>query len=120
MILTNSSISSTKPAPWKKNRYSPKTNYSDGTPASSSFILKNGEDGLSVDIEKLSTHEQPIQDPKRFRLFSLEAAHTVELGLTNEHDPIEGNYAHALIKGNISKGVARKLAAAARRINYPD
>jgi hypothetical protein len=92
----------------------------DGTPASSSFMLKNGEDGLSVDIERLSSYEQSIQDPKRFRLFSLEAAHTVELGLTNEHDPIEGNYAHALIKGNISKGVARKLAAAARRINYPD
>ena len=92
----------------------------DGTPASSSFQLKKNENGLSVDIERLTDYPTAIQNASRFRLFSLDAAITEDLGLINEHDPLEENYAHALIKGEINKGISRKLAAAARRIHYPD
>lgn len=92
----------------------------DGTPSSSSFQPKKNEDGLSVDIERLTDYPRAIENASRFRLFSLDAAITEDLGLINEHDPIEGNDAHALIKGDITKSVARKLAAAARRIHYPD
>lgn len=92
----------------------------DGTPASSSFTPKRDEDGLSVDIERLTTYATSIQDIRRFRLFSLDASFTESLGLINEHDPIEGNDAHALIKGVTTKGISRKLAATAKRIHYPD
>lgn len=92
----------------------------DGTPASSSFSLKKGEDGLSVDIERLTTYSVAIQDRRRFRLYSLEASFTESLGLRNIHDPLLNNNAHALIKGNITRGIARKLASHAWRIAYPD
>jgi len=92
----------------------------DGSPASSSFSLKKGEDGLSVDIERLTTCEKAILDRNRFRLYFLNASFTKSLGLTNKHDPLPNNYAHALIKGNITRGIARQLAQAARRIPYPE
>jgi len=92
----------------------------DGTPASSSFQLKKGEEGLSVDIERLTEYGQAIQDVSRFRLYYLEAAFTEDLGLENEHDPLEDNYAHALIKGKITKSVSRKMARTAIRIAYPE
>jgi hypothetical protein len=92
----------------------------DGTPASSSFGLKTGEVGLSVDLERLTTYEKSIQDRSRFRLFALGASFTSELGLQNIHDPQEDNYAHSLIMGTITRGVSKRLASAARRIAYPD
>ena len=92
----------------------------DGTPASSSFGLKKDEDGLSVDIERLTTYSKAIQDRRRFRLFALRAEFTESLGLQNVHVPLPDNVAHALIKGEITRSVARKLARNARRINYPD
>lgn len=92
----------------------------DGTPASSSFSLKKDELGLSVDIERLTTYADSIQDRSRFRLFALDAHFVISLGLENHHDPKLDNYAHALITGNISRGVSRQLASAARRIPYPD
>lgn len=92
----------------------------DGTPASSSFSLKKDEDGLSVDIKRLTTFSKAIQDKRRFRLFALEAKFTESLGLQNVHDPLPDNDAHALIKGDITKSVARKLAKNAKRISYPD
>ncbi|MCB0611385.1 MAG: hypothetical protein H6562_11375 [Lewinellaceae bacterium] len=92
----------------------------DGSPASSSFQLKKDESGLSVDIERLTNYPKAIQDVSRFRLFSLDAAFTEGLGLVNEHDPLEDNYAHALIRGNISKSISRKMAQASKRIPFPD
>jgi len=90
-----------------------------GTPSSASFSLKTGEKGLSVDIERLTTYEKSILDKTRFRLFYLYASLTVQLGLTNQHDPQPDNYAHTLIMGNISRSVSRLLASAAKRLHYP-
>lgn len=92
----------------------------DGTPSSSNFSLRSGEEGLSVDIERLTTHEVAIQDPKRFRLYSLLAEDTIELDLENVHAPLEDNYAHALIKGNITRSVARKLAKKAQPVRFQE
>jgi hypothetical protein len=88
----------------------------DGTPASSSFSLKRNEDGLSVDLEKLTSHEIAIKSREKYRLFVLDASFTSSLGLLNEHNPKPDNYAHALIKGNITRSIARKLAMAAVRV----
>lgn len=78
----------------------------DGTPSSSNFSLQPNEDGLSVDIERLTTHQKAIQDPSRFRLYYLLPPETEELGLVNEHDPQPNNYSHALIQGNITRSVS--------------
>ncbi|SMD36641.1 hypothetical protein SAMN04488029_3003 [Reichenbachiella faecimaris] len=91
----------------------------DGTPASSSFTLKKGENGLSVDVERLTDYDKSIQDSSRFRLYALKASYTQELGLDNVLDPIEGNSAHALIKGNFNRSISRKLAANCEKILYP-
>ncbi len=88
----------------------------DGTPSSSSFSLKKEEDGLMVDLDRLTTYREAIQDRAKFRLFALKAAYTTSLGLENVHDPKQDNPAHCLIKGNITRGVSRKLAKAAKRI----
>ena len=96
----------------------------DNTVSSGSFKLrrlKNGniENGLSVDIERLTTYEKSIIDRKKFRLYSIEAVYVRDLELTPIHDPLPENYAHALIKGKITKGKARKLAASAKKIGLP-
>ncbi len=75
----------------------------DGTPASSCFTLKKGEDGLSVDLERLTTYTKAIQDRSRFRLFVLNAGYTKSLNLENVHDPMPDNPAHSLIKGEITR-----------------
>ena len=92
----------------------------DGTPASSSFSLKKGENGLSVDLERLTTYSNAIQDRSRFRLFALDAGFTRSLDLENVHDPMPENPAHSLIIGEIARGLSRKLARAAVRVAYPD
>ncbi|MBK8565777.1 MAG: hypothetical protein IPN76_21150 [Saprospiraceae bacterium] len=97
----------------------------DGSPASSSFTLKrleNGdlEEGLSTDIEKLTAYPTAIQDDSRFRLYALVTEFIQSLGLQCEHDPLPENHAHALIKGNISRSIARKLAQQAIKIDYPE
>ncbi len=92
----------------------------DGTLTSLAFQLKKGESGLSVNIERLITYVDSIQDVRRFRLYYLKARQPKELGLACLHDPQPANNAHALIKGEITKKISRELAKAAKRIAYPD
>jgi hypothetical protein len=92
----------------------------DGTPTSGCFSLKRDEDGLSVDLERLTSFSQSIQDPTLFRLFVLIVGEVKSLGLDVVHDPIPTNIAHSLIKGNITKAISRQLAAMTKRINYPE
>jgi hypothetical protein len=75
---------------------------------------------LSVDIERLTTYEASIVDRFNYRLYALSAKNVREFGLDCQHDPLPGNYAHALIGGEISKARSRQLASAAKRIHYPD
>jgi hypothetical protein len=92
----------------------------DGTPTSGCFSLKRDEDGLSVDLEKLTSFSKSIQDPRIYRLFVLIVGEVKSLGLDVVYDPIPTNIAHSLIKGNITKPISRQLAGMARRINYPE
>ena len=69
----------------------------DGRPASSSFSLKSGEDGLSVDLERLTTYAKSIQDRSRFRLYALRAGFTVSLGLIRRLKRIYIKAAHKII-----------------------
>ena len=92
----------------------------DGTLTSCAFQLKKGAYGLSVNVERLTTYHDSIQDIHRFRLYYLKAQQPRELGLECVHDPQPANNAHALIKGEITKKISRELAKSAKRIAYPD
>jgi len=78
------------------------------------------ERGLSVDIERLTTYERSIVDRSRFRLYSLATSSIRGIGLDCEHDPLPDNAAHALILGNITKSMAKRLSQMAIRVRYPD
>ncbi|TVR82337.1 MAG: hypothetical protein EA412_01590 [Chitinophagaceae bacterium] len=82
----------------------------DGTPSSSNFSISKDEDGLSVDIKRLTTYEKAAIDYKVYKLYGLTASFTHSLNLENVHAPLRDNPAHALIKGTFTKGISRKLA----------
>jgi hypothetical protein len=70
-------------------------------------------DGLSVDLERLTTPEVVIIDRTKFRLARLQASVPMSLGLNCVHAPREENYAHSLIQGNFTNSICRQLALAA-------
>ena len=78
------------------------------------------QENLSVDLEKLTSHKGSIKDISNYRLYALTAGEVRQIGLHCEHTPVEGNYAHALIMGDISKSVAKQLSIRARRIPFPE
>lgn len=78
---------------------------------------KTDKDGLSVDLERLTTHQAAILDRLKFRLARLAAAVPLSIGLTCIHSPTDDNRAHSLIQGNFTKAVCRQLAAAAQLLS---
>ncbi len=91
----------------------------DQTVTSFAFRPRQNETGLSVDIFRLTTYQKSIKDRFNYRLYSLKAINVRKIGLDCIHNPIEGNYAHALIIGNITNGVSKKLSISAHRVSYP-
>jgi hypothetical protein len=65
-----------------------------GKPTSAGFSLRPDEKGVSADLERLTTHQKAIVDPKRFRLFGLQVAKVRSLMLVCWPDPIPENTAH--------------------------
>ena len=94
----------------------------DGSITSFAFNLKPNEDGISVDLERLTNHAAAILDASRFKLIRINAGfirNNINDGLDCTHDPQEGNYAHSLITSNnavISKSKSRAMAANAEII----
>lgn len=78
------------------------------------------EKGISVDISRLTSYEKSIVDRFNCRLYSVKASYVRQIGLDCEHDPIEGNDAHALIIGDLRTSNCRKLAQGAARVPFPD
>jgi hypothetical protein len=91
----------------------------DMTVTSFAFKLRKGEEGLSVDLEKLTTYPKSIGDVEKYRLFAVIAGDVRSLGLDCFHKPVEGNYAHSEIVGNNSNSVRSQLAKTAIYIHYP-
>lgn len=91
----------------------------DMTVTSFAFKLRKNEEGLSVDIERLTTYEKSISDVNRFRLFAVKAGDVRALELKCEHKPIEGNYAHAEIYGTNVNKKSSQLARLAIYIPFP-
>lgn len=84
-------------------------------PSSAAFKTKKEEDGLSVDIEKLTTPEKSCGNNNEYGLVSFGAKIPLENEHSCIHDPKEDNQAHALIVGDTNK-IAKKLSKAAKRI----
>lgn len=85
---------------------------SDGTVSSLAFSKKRDEDGLSVDLESLTTPEKTIIDRFKFRLRRINVGivrNVINDGLDVIHDPVEGNSAHSLITGNITGSKQKQL-----------
>ncbi len=84
----------------------------DGTISSMAFQPIKGGNGLSVDLENLSSFKQATLGNPGFRLLKINAGtihHSINDGLGAIHDPQPDNYAHSLIIGNISNGKQKQL-----------
>lgn len=68
-----------------------------GQPTSAAFSLREGEKGLSVDLERFTTPTVSVKDKKAYRLCALRAGSVRELFLTCWHDPLPDNRAHTQI-----------------------
>lgn len=74
-------------------------------------------DGLSVDLEKLTTTKKSVVDATQYGLLRIKAGSVRAIdNLDCVHAPVAGNDAHSLITGDITKDVKRKLIAASQRI----
>jgi hypothetical protein len=87
----------------------------DGTycPSSGAFRSKD----LSVDIASKTTPEKSINNFDALSGFLAEVP--IKLGYQVIEDPVEDNDAHALIKGNITKTHAKKIANSSEWIIEP-
>jgi hypothetical protein len=98
-------------------RIHPTFNRPDGSVSSQAF--KDLE--LSVDrLALLTSAEEALDVWKGYGLAALDAGDVRRLGLEVKADPLDDNPAHALILGNKTKAIARRLARMAtwvRRIN---
>ena len=90
----------------------------DGSISSLAFAKKRDEDGLSVDLERLSSFEKATLNDKRFRLMKINVGlirNNINDGLDVLHNPIENhptipdNDAHCLIIGHITGGKQKQL-----------
>ncbi len=84
-------------------------NWEENRPTSAAF--KDPE--MSVDILCLTTIEESYIRAKKIgknAVVSIQAQWIIEKGLEVCHEPIEGNYAHALILGKKSNSIAKFLA----------
>jgi hypothetical protein len=90
----------------------------DQTVSSFAFTPRKADkNGLSVDVARLTTYEKSILDKSKFRLYAIRADQVRQIGLNCKHDPLEDNYAHALIVGKITHSLAKRLANLAVRVS---
>lgn len=84
----------------------------DGSISSRAFQKKRDEDGVSVDLERLSSFERAILGDKRYRLLKINVGiirNTINDGLDVIHNPQPNNYAHSLITGHITESKQKQM-----------
>ena len=92
----------------------------DGSITSLAFRLRKGEDGISVDLERLSSFKKATLGNANFKLLRLNVGkirNEINEGLDVIHKPIEANDAHSIIIGNITKSKQRKLVSHSTKID---
>ena len=77
------------------------------------------KEGVSVDIARLTTPARSIVNHNKYRLYSVTANQVRQIGLDCEHNPIQGDDAHALIVGNFKGSTAKRLSQMAVRVPFP-
>jgi len=92
------------------------SHFNNGSITSAAFKPKPNEDGLSVDLLRLTTIDFFINDPNKYLAAEIIAGDAIKEGCECIHDPLPDNHAHALIKG-ITKQIARKLSAICKVID---
>jgi len=86
-------------------------------PSSFAFKTRTNEDGLSVNIEALTTPELIVEKSELFGVAKFSASIPLELGFSCRHDPKPNNNSHALIVGD-TKPIAKKLSKAVTKVFY--
>lgn len=84
----------------------------DGTINSYSFRKRKGEDGISVNLERLSSFTKTTMGSTEFRVLRINVGtirNVINDGLNVKHNPILDNEAHSLIVGDVSKSKQKKL-----------
>jgi len=92
----------------------------DGTFSSLTYRKRKGEDGISVDLEHLTTHSISINNPTLFKLIRINVGvirKTINDGLNVVHDPIEGNIAHSLIVGEVNRKKQKLLVEHSEKVS---
>ena len=100
-------------------RIEPKAVEEDGTLNSLAIYQRSGEDGASVDLERLTTPEKTMEQKPDFGLGRIRVGDVRRCGLVVQYDPKEDNSAHTLIIGKFSKKQRRDLAAAMELLIKP-
>lgn len=93
----------------------------DGTISSLAYSKKRHDDGVSVDIERLSSFQKAILGEKRYRLLRINVGiirNTINDGLQVVHNPIPDNDAHCLITGNITEGKRKLLLKHSEEVKH--
>ncbi len=91
----------------------------DGTITSRAYQKKRDEDGISTDLERLSSFEKAILGDKRFRLLRINVGvirNVINDGLNVMHNPLLDNDAHCLITGHITDGKQKQLLKHSREV----
>jgi len=88
-------------------------------PSSFAFKTRSNEDGLSVNIEALTTLELTVEKPELFGVAKFSASIPIGLDYPCRHDPKPDNDAHALIVGN-TKPIAKKLSKSITEVYYSE
>lgn len=90
----------------------------DGSISGFAFSLRKGEDGISTDLERLTSHQTSVLDRTKFRLAKVNAGiirNEINDGLDCMHNPLPENYAHSLIVSQTGKITGSKSRAMARK-----
>lgn len=84
----------------------------DGSISSLAYFKKRDDDGVSTDLERLSSYEKATLGDRRYRLLRINVGivrNTINDGLDVIHNPQPDNYAHSLITGNITESKKKQL-----------
>lgn len=96
---------------WLLRRIPNKPDYIKPDNSIASFAFKSRDnDGLSVNIERFTTYAQTVLDRQLFSLCKITTEYIRSISLDAIHDPLDDNYAHALIVGKITNSKASLMA----------
>lgn len=91
----------------------------DGTINSYSFRKRKGEDGISVNLQRLSSFKKTTMGSCDFRVLRINVGvvrNEINDDLDVIHNPLPENIAHSLIIGNVTKSKQKKLVKYSKEI----